>query len=357
MLSPRSVLSDDVEMHRAVPIGTEDLRMTVGAGDNTTSTETNGGSQDDMEIWSGVLSVPVPLAATSRDSETSSMRPPSPSYHHHHRNHLRDYRDTPPSPLLHVSNHNNNDSSSLPPPPNDSPLLIRLNSVSTTSTRSNTGTEEQEPSLANSTRSMTTAGGTGQGYSNSHHGGGVIDLRKDPRYRYQLIQKIGEGGYGSVYKAFDNHTSGTVAIKLIDLEGVGDELEEVNQEIAVMSNVHCPQVQHTHGHTPSVSLPSPPFYLSPLSLSTPSSYVMSNVHCPQLIKYHASHVVDAHTHTLSPLLSPPIPLPLTLSLTLTPLSVDQVPRQPRGGRAPVDRDGVPRGRLSGRGGQRDRATL
>lgn len=100
----------------------------------------------------------------------------------------------------------------------------------------------------------------------------TLDPQADPRYRYQLIQKIGEGGYGSVYRAFDAHTGQTVAVKTIDLEGaalirpcavhsftfdwccisrprvspvgvvgVGDELDEVNQEIAVMSEVRaCP---------------------------------------------------------------------------------------------------------------------
>ena len=47
----------------------------------------------------------------------------------------------------------------------------------------------------------------------------TLDPQADPRYRYQLIQKIGEGGYGSVYRAFDAHTGQTVAVKTIDLEG------------------------------------------------------------------------------------------------------------------------------------------
>lgn len=260
-LSPRSVLSDDDEMQRAVQIGTAyDLRSTV-----VVETEpANGTSQEEMEMWSGVPSAPVPIsiASASCDTETSSMQPISPSKDHH-RTRTRD--DTVVSPLLNDINNNNDSSNSYyaPPPANGSPSLIRLNSISTTSTKSNnsiynTGTDERdERSITNSmdNRSVTTAGGTTTtGGMGGYHPGGVIDLRKDPRYRYQLIQKIGEGGYGSVYKAFDNHTSGTVAIKLIDLEGMGDELEEVNQEIAVMSNVHCPQLikyhaRYIHTHT------------------------------------------------------------------------------------------------------------
>ena len=156
VLSPRSVLSDEDEMKRAVQIGTEDLRLTVVAvGTDQPPTEPNGASRDELEQWSGVMSMPVPLATTSRDSETSSMQPQSPSFYQHR--HLA--RDTPNSPLLHdniITNDNDDDRSisrSLTPA-NGSPLLIRLNSVSTTSTKSNnsllnTGTDEPEPSLAN----------------------------------------------------------------------------------------------------------------------------------------------------------------------------------------------------------------
>ena len=118
-------------MQRAVQIGTAaDLRMAVIAGDKTT--EANGTSRDELDNWSGVMSVPVPLAAASQDSTTSSMRPPSPSYNHH-RTH-----DSPTSPLLHdmTDHHHDNDNDrGSHTPMNGSPMMIRLNSVSTTSTR------------------------------------------------------------------------------------------------------------------------------------------------------------------------------------------------------------------------------
>ena len=120
--------------------------------------------------------------------------------------------------------------------------------------------------------------------------------------------------------------------------GVGDELDEVNQEIAVMSEVRacaplvgvttcrlrpvpivsslfelcCSQV-----HLPQLIGPllrplhpapaPPPFspsytHVLPPGLPLPSSYTSSctrtcvhvQVQCTQLIKYHASYVVDAH---------------------------------------------------------------
>lgn len=61
--------------------------------------------------------------------------------------------------------------------------------------------------------------------------------------RYEIVAKIGSGGYGSVFKAWDMETKTYVAIKLIDLEENGVDIEdEINQEIAMMANVFCDQL-------------------------------------------------------------------------------------------------------------------
>jgi serine/threonine-protein kinase 24/25/MST4 len=64
----------------------------------------------------------------------------------------------------------------------------------------------------------------------------------DPTDRYELGGKIGEGGYGFVCEAYDKIRNENVAIKIIDLESAGDEVQDVHREIAVMSNLHCPQL-------------------------------------------------------------------------------------------------------------------
>lgn len=64
----------------------------------------------------------------------------------------------------------------------------------------------------------------------------------DPRERYEMLTKIGKGAYGYVCKALDTHTNTLVAIKIINLEDAGDEVEDVHQEISVMSNINCPQL-------------------------------------------------------------------------------------------------------------------
>jgi serine/threonine-protein kinase 24/25/MST4 len=64
-----------------------------------------------------------------------------------------------------------------------------------------------------------------------------------PHERYEIVAKIGAGGYGSVFKAWDSQLRQYVAIKLINLEDNGFDLEEeVNQEISMMANVFCDQL-------------------------------------------------------------------------------------------------------------------
>ena len=75
----------------------------------------------------------------------------------------------------------------------------------------------------------------------------------DPRERYELLSKIGQGGYGYVCQAYDLQCNKHVAIKIINVDDAGEDINDVHHEIAVMA---------------------------------------SNVHCPQLTQYYASHVVD-----------------------------------------------------------------
>ena len=119
-------------------------------------------------------------------------------------------------------------------------------------------------------------------------------IKVEQRNRFRLLAKIGKGSYGTVFKAFDcrdkdnniiimndnysnnynynnsynhndgsyNHDDGTinnnitssssssdnfnnnnyVAIKIINLEDAADEIEQIHQEITIMSNINCPQL-------------------------------------------------------------------------------------------------------------------
>ncbi|KAL1837195.1 hypothetical protein VTJ49DRAFT_4167 [Mycothermus thermophilus] len=53
--------------------------------------------------------------------------------------------------------------------------------------------------------------------------------------RYQVLEELGRGSFGVVYKGIDKATGETVAIKHIDLESSEDDIQEIQQEISVLS--------------------------------------------------------------------------------------------------------------------------
>lgn len=57
----------------------------------------------------------------------------------------------------------------------------------------------------------------------------------DPDKLYTLLEILGTGSFGTVYKAINNETKQIVAIKQIDLEDSNDDISEIQQEIALLS--------------------------------------------------------------------------------------------------------------------------
>jgi len=53
--------------------------------------------------------------------------------------------------------------------------------------------------------------------------------------RYKPVCKIGKGSFGDVYKGIDAKTGEVVAIKMIDLEEAEEDLEDIRQEISILS--------------------------------------------------------------------------------------------------------------------------
>jgi serine/threonine-protein kinase 24/25/MST4 len=88
---------------------------------------------------------------------------------------------------------------------------------------------------------------------------------KSLRGSEQRLTYTGGGSFGKVYKGYnisqlahwkanwltvhsvDKRTGQAVAIKVIDVENAEDEVEDIIQEISILSELHSPYVTHYHG--------------------------------------------------------------------------------------------------------------
>lgn len=81
---------------------------------------------------------------------------------------------------------------------------------------------------------------------------------------------MGGGNFGEVFKGIDKRTGQVIAIKIIDLEEAQDEIEDILQEIMILSQCDSLHVTKYYGSYLKVSQPAflPQHYVRYVLLTT-----------------------------------------------------------------------------------------
>ncbi|PRW39080.1 Serine threonine- kinase svkA [Chlorella sorokiniana] len=68
-----------------------------------------------------------------------------------------------------------------------------------------------------------------------------------PADRYELRELVGRGSFGAVHRGYDRVAQRDVAIKLIDLEDIEEDIGEIQREIAALKECQSPAITQYYG--------------------------------------------------------------------------------------------------------------
>jgi len=108
----------------------------------------------------------------------------------------------------------------------------------------------------------------------------------DPETIYEKLDRVGKGSFGEVFKGLVRKTGEVVAIKIIDLENIDDEIDDIQKEMLVLSECESKFVTRYYGsHLRGVKLWIIMEYLgggSALDLLKPGA--LAEVHCAIILR-------------------------------------------------------------------------
>ena len=64
--------------------------------------------------------------------------------------------------------------------------------------------------------------------------------------KYNILEAVGKGAYGDVYRTTHVASGETFAVKIIDLEYSEDDIDEVRKEISIMSELRSSYLTQLH---------------------------------------------------------------------------------------------------------------